>query len=227
MNPKLGILPEPLHFCCCRHSTAWGEGALGEQHPPPAPPVPGEPWEQHVRRDAEQITPGEPKTGDFIRAPSPLLQQTPPQRGAKWPPGSSIPLLHPIPGGPWEQHVPLLPHVQSKGAGRGERETLPSLFFWGGIFPNAWLPLAQEAGNPWAAEGEAVSAQPPPLTHLAAKLIFYCGNCQRFHHRENQISLCRDKAKAQPHNKGGGSFLSPGCRRERDVKYKEISWGFR
>lgn len=66
--------------------------------------------------------------------------------------------------------------------------------------------------------------------HPLAADLFYCANCQCFHRGE--ISLCRDKAKAQPHTGGGmewgeNSFLSQGCRVKRDGKYKETRSRFR
>jgi len=170
----------------------------------------------HPRRDAEQTTPSEHKNGDLIRAPLPLLLQMSCHSAGRRDPQATVspscnPSSAPHPRGPWEQHVPLLSHVQSKRPGGGKGRWFP-VFFWGEYSPVCGSHMPRRLGNPCATEeGDGGVSPATTLIHLAANLLFYCANCQCFHHRENQIILRRDKAKAQSHTGEEGAYGGKGA----------------
>lgn len=158
-----------------------------------------------------QVVPGKPQNGDCARAPLPkgCLSK---HCARVWGEGA----LGSTPRG---AACPIPTHVRSKSAEGRERAQLPHLF--GGMnIPQGRAQVPRRLGNPPAMEEGAGGVS--PLTP-AANLLLSCGNCQCSHCRENQITRCRDKGA--PRRGPRGSWLSQGCRGERDGKYKGSSWG--
>lgn len=191
--------------------------------------------------DEEQTMPGEPKTRDLVQAPLPLLlQRSCHSMGRRGPWAAASPSCNPssapIPRGLREQHVPLLSHVQSKGTGGREGEMFPCLFLGGDILRCMVHTCPGGSGSPELQRRVTlVSAQLPrsPAWLQISSFIVVIANastavkikllCAEIRPRPSPTLGRKGMGGKEPY----GSFLSQGCRGERDGKYKETSWGFR